>query len=133
MMRALENASATAASIYSFLRSTSAPRAAGASRAGRDAPDRRDSEARSKAQGARRAAPARGARGPRARCGSPRTRRRFAAPASPCFPGPHPRIEPRVGEVDEEIDRYEQRDDDAQIADDHRPVEHVDRVDQELS
>src|SRR3977135_208384 len=63
----------------------------------------------------------------------PRTRRRLPARASPCSSGPHPGIEPRVGEVDEEIDRDEQRDDDAQIADDHRPVEHVDRIDQELS
>jgi len=39
----------------------------------------------------------------------------------------------RVGEVDQKVDRDEQRDDDAQIGDDHGPVEHVDRVDQELS
>src|SRR5258708_17987952 len=105
--------------------------ARGAPRAVDLAPGRMDPAARSTARGAPRAAPAKAAGGREARCGSPRTLLRIAA--SPCLPEPHPRIEPGVREVDEKVDRDEQRDDEAQIGDDHGPVEHVDRIDQELS
>src|SRR5437762_3986669 len=46
---------------------------------------------------------------------------------------PHARIERRIQHVHDEIDDDEHRDDDEQIGDDHRTVEHVDRVDQQLA
>jgi hypothetical protein len=46
---------------------------------------------------------------------------------------PQPRIEPDIGEVDEEIDGDEDEGDKHQIGDHHRPVERLDGVDDQLA
>src|SRR5215475_3594700 len=46
---------------------------------------------------------------------------------------PDARIEHGIQDVDGEVDRDEERDDHEQVGDDHRPVEHDDRIDQELA
>src|SRR5437762_1408718 len=44
----------------------------------------------------------------------------------------HARIERRVGDVHEEVDENEHRHDHQQVRDDDRPIEQIDRVDQQL-
>src|SRR6266511_4652158 len=58
---------------------------------------------------------------------------RRATPLALRIGEPHARIERRVQHVDDEIDHDEERHDDEQVSDDHRTVEHADRIDQQLS
>src|SRR5258706_10833622 len=65
-----------------------------------------------------------GADGVGASCMSVRRRRPAQA---------HARVEERIQAIDHEIDREEERQDHKQVGDDHRAVELVDRVDEELA